>query len=287
MPKPLTDKTILYTGEPLFEFPRHIPYVTVSRRRNFEEESSRLFALNNITGAPKTIAGSRGRMVIASGNGREGVVSEAPFSFSFTIASYSGTIVSGNTTLYQDAAAAALSEWSLLPTPYTARLSFVRYFAFSNAEPHPIEQSDPRGALVAEIDMTASVEGYPIFVGDADTPAFSASFDGTNRLIKLRGVIFPNVVKGPKEIAIISYTEALQRLKNGVGVLSSMSLAVKTKEGFMTGEAPSGVAIERASLGYLYSPYQDYLVPIFVFTGKTNLQEERQQVITTTVVSAL
>src|SRR3989344_4033333 len=58
MPKDLTERKILYTGEPPFEFPRRVPFVSVVGRRDFRGEVARLFALVGVTTQPQIIMGS-------------------------------------------------------------------------------------------------------------------------------------------------------------------------------------------------------------------------------------
>lgn len=285
-PTSLTDKTILYTGEPQFKFPQHVPHITVATQRGFEQESSRLFSLNNFAGAPQIINGSRGRTALAIQNNIGGAVSENPLSFAFTLASPSGFFVSGDTTKYTNISTATLKAWSLLPESFDTTLSYVRYFRSSN-DSHPVEQSQPGGAFLAQVDLIATIGGLPLYINDINSPTFSAGFDGSGQLVTIRGFILPSVEKSKKEVAIISYQEALARLKNGKGVLSRVSLVPTTGEVFYSGEIPSNIVIEKASLGYVYSPLQDYLVPAFVFTGGAITPIDNQRVVTTTVVSAL
>ncbi len=285
MPKNLAEQAILYTDGPAYEFPGRVPYVSIVGRRSFQEEATRLLALLGITAPPQIITGSRGRMALVTQKTLEAAVSENPLSFAFTVASPSGSFVTGDATVYKNSAETTLREWSLLPEPFETSLFSLRYFRFP--DPHPEEQSAPNGALVAQVDLMTTIQGFPVFSGDANTPSFSADFDGGNRLIKIRGLVLPSVKKSGEEITIISYQDALERLKNGNGVLSSVSLSPDSNNRFAAGGVPSNIAIERVILGYLYSPYQEYLVPVFVFTGKATTPKDNERVITTTVVSAL
>lgn len=283
LPKPLTSSPVLYTGEPVFSFPTEIPFYEITARRNFETESARLFALNNIAGKPTLIAGSRGKYIIASQQEKEGTISETPLSFAFTLGRSSGSIISNDMSMYKKASDDLFESWSILSSTYKTRLLGIKFFSFSN-DAHPIEIPTPAGATLAQLDFGVLLDTLPVLIGDADTPIFTTSFDGNNTIIRVQGIILPNI-ENKGVIKIIPYVEALQKLKTNKGVLSGVSYTNRGIERFLTGESPTNAAIEKAELGYLYSVNQDYLIPIYVFTGRSTLSGE--EIITVTIVSAI
>lgn len=285
MPQPISGGPIVYSGEPAVSFPKSVPYYTVVRQRNFETERARLFALYNITAVSDTIVGSKGRYTSFSQSGKTGTISENPLTFAFHSALPSNRLVTNNINTYLTTVTENLTGLSVLPEGFTPTVSGQQYLSFE--EPHPTELTGPERALVVKLDLTASKDGLPIFVNDADTPIFSASFNGDDALIELRGFILPDISKSGQDIAIISYEEAVRRLKNDAGVFSSVSLSASGNKKFMTGELPDAIQIKKVTLGYLYAAGQEYLVPVFVFTGEAREPGGNAVLRTTTIVSAL
>lgn len=286
MPQSISNGPIVYTGGATTAvFPKSASYFAVSRHRDFETERTRLFSLYDVVSSPATIIGAKGRYTSFSGAGKSGTVSENPLTFAFHTTSTSKKTVTNNINKYLTTVTGRLSELSVLPAIFKPTLSSQRFFTFD--EPHPSELTGSEKALITKLDFAVAVEGLPVFIGDADTPVFSAGFNGDDVLVELRGFILPDITKGTQNIAIISYESALERLKNNTGVFSSVSLSASGDKEFMTGGLPSSVQIEKAVLGYYYSPLQDYLVPVFVFSGVAQEPGEKAVLRTTMVVSAL
>ncbi len=285
MPQPISSSPIVYTGEPQLSFPKSVTYYGVVRHRDFEIERARLFALYNIITPPNTIIGSKGRYASFSVGSKSGTISENPLTFAFHTVLASKKFVTNNVNKYLTAVTEGLTGLSVLPDVFTPTLSTQRYFTFD--DPHPTELAGPENALITTLDFVVAAGGLPVFINDADTPAFSASLNGDDALTELRGFILPDVSKSDQRLAIIPYDEAVKRLKNNTGIFSSVSLTVSGDKEFMTGELPTAIRIESVVLGYFYSARQDYLVPVFVFTGVAAEPNEKAVLRTTTVVSAL
>ena len=285
MPQSISGGPIVYSGEPVLSPPKSVSYYGVSRHRDFETERARLFALYNITTPPDTVIGSKGRYASFSKNGKSGIISENPLTFTFQTVLAPKKLVTNNVNKLLTITTSSLTEHSVLPAAFSPVLSTQKFFAFD--EPHPTELDGPENALVTKLDFVVTVDGLPVFVNDADTSVFSASFNGDDELVELRGFLLPDVSKGEQGFAIISYEEAVRRLKSNTGIFSSVSLTSSGDKDFMTGDLPVSIQIEKAVLGYFYSPLQEYLVPVFVFSGTAQEPGEKAVLRTTTVVSAL
>ena len=285
LPQPLSTKPITYSGTPVASFPGSVPYYKVSRVRDFETERDRIFSLYNSTALPSTIIGSKGRYASFSSGPRSGTLSENPLTFTLRTNTSSNRFVTNNISKYIDMFTSSLAELSVVPRPFTATMSAQRFFSFN--DPHPTELTTPQGAVVTQLDFAAVIDGLPVFINNADTPVFSASFNGDDVLMELRATILPDITKETQIIPIISYAEALQRLKNNVGIFSSVSLTSTGEKEFMTGALPSAIRVQKVALGYFYSSVQEFLIPVFVFTGAAEEPGEKAILKTTTVVSAL
>lgn len=285
MPQSISNSPITYLGELLFTAPKTVPYYSINRRRDFETERARLFAFYNITVPPTTIIGARGRYASFVQGGKSGTISENPLTFVVRASATSNKTITSDANTYLSTVTGALTELSLLPSLFVPTITSQRYFKFD--ESHPADLKSPEGALVTRLDFTASVEGAPLFIGDADTPVFSASFNGDNILVELRSSILPDITREKTSVEIIPYEEALSRLKSNTGVFSSVSLTSASDKEFMTGALPDNIKIERVTLGYYYSNIQDYLIPVFVFSGSAQEPGGSAILHTTTVVSAL
>ncbi len=285
MPQPLSTGPITYSGMPAAIFPESVPYYTITRVRNFETERDRLFALYNITSAPNTIVGSKGRYASFLQGTKSGTLSESPLTFTYRSVVTSNKFVTNNAEQHVAATISMLADLSVLPPPFTATMSAQRFFAFT--DPHPRELGSAQGAVITQLDFVAMVGSIPLYINDADSPAFSASFNGDNALTELRAIILPDITKDDKNLSIISYKEALERLKNNAGIFSSVSLTRTGEKEFMTGAPPSTITVQNVSLGFFYAPNQEFLVPVFVFTGVAAEPNEKAVLRTTTVVSAL
>lgn len=285
LPQSISNSPIAYSGELLFTAPKTVPYYSVNRRRDFEAERERLFAFYNITTPPTTIIGARGRYASFVQGGKSGTISENPLTFVVRTAATSNKTVTNDVNTYLSTVTGVLTELSLLPSLFIPTITSERYFKFD--ESHPTDSKSSEGALVVRLDFTASIEGAPLFIGDADTPVFSASFNGDNVLVELRSSILPDITREKNSVEIISYEEALHRLTSNTGVFSSVSLTNAGDKEFMTGALPDNIKIEKVTLGYYYSNIQDYLIPVFVFSGSAQEPGESAVLHTTTVVSAL
>lgn len=285
LPQPLSSGPITYSGVPVASFPENVSYYKVSRVRDFETERDRIFSLYNSVSPPTTIIGSRGRYASFSLNNKSGTLSENPLTFTLRAAVSSNRFVTNNISNYVDVFVSGLADLSVIPQPFSATISAQRFFSFN--DPHPTELPAPQGATITQLDFAAIIGGMPVFINDADTPVFSASFNGDDALTELRAAILPDVTKETQNVSIISYSEALQRLKANSGIFSSVSLAGTGEKEFMTGALPSAINIRGVMLGYFYSPAQEFLVPVFVFTGVAAEPNEKAMLRTTTVVSAL
>ncbi len=285
LPQPLSGGPITYSGAPVASFPASVPYYKISRVRDFETERSRIFSLYTSTTPPSTIIGSKGRYANFSSNNMSGTLSENPLTFTLHTTVSSNRFVTNNIGKYIDVFTSGLADLSVVPQPFSATISAQRFLSFN--DPHPTELTTPQGAVITQLDFSAVIGGLPVFINDADTPVFSASFNGDDVLTELRATILPDVTKEAQSVSIISYSEALRRLKANVGIFSSVSLTSTGEKEFMTGALPSAINIQRVTLGYFYSPVQEFLVPIFVFTGTAEEPGEKAVLKTTTVVSAL
>lgn len=285
MPQSLSDRPVAYVGEPLFTAPKSVPYFVVSRRRNFETERERLFSFYNVSAPPTTVIGAKGRYASFIQGGKSGTISENPLAFVVRTSATSNKTIANNTNTYVSMVTEALTDLSLLPSLFVPTVTAQRYFKFD--EPHPSDLQSPEGALVTRLDFTVLIENMPLFIGDADTPVFSASFNGDNTLVELRSSILPDIVREKNSVGIISYEEALRRLKTNTGVFSSVSLTSSGDKEFMTGALPADIKVEKVTLGYYYSTTQDFLIPVFVFSGSAQEPGGSATLRTTTVVSAL
>jgi|GEM_PF-792537 len=285
LPQPLSGGPISYSGAPVASFPASVPYYRITRVRDFETERSRIFSLYNSVTPPSTIIGSKGRYASFSSNNKSGTLSENPLTFTLRTTASSSRFVTNNINKYISVFTSGIADLSVVPQPFSATVSAQRFFSFN--DPHPTELPTTQGAVITQLDFSAVIGGFPVFINDADTPVFSASFNGDDALTELRATILPDVTKEAQSVSIISYGEALQRLKTNVGIFSSVSLTSTGEKEFMTGALPSAINIQRVALGYFYSPVQEFLVPIFVFTGTAEEPGEKAVLKTTTVVSAL
>ena len=285
MPRPLSGDLITYSGEVVASFPTSVRYYSITRVRDFESERARLFSLYNPQVSPTVVVGSKGRYASFSQGEQSGLLSENPLSFVFHTASASGRFVSNDLNMYSALVQSALTELSVLPTSYTTKLMGQQFFSFD--EPHPTELTGPSGALITRLSFMVEVDGFPLYINDADTPVFSASINGDNVITELQGFMLPDVSREEKSLAIIPYNEAVTRLRSNKGVLSSVSLAERGGQAFMTGETPTAIQITNVSLGYFYSELQNYLIPVFVFEGSARETEGSALLHTTTIVSAI
>lgn len=285
LPRPLSGGSITYSGTPVASFPGNVSYYKVSRVRDFETERDRIFSLYNSINPPATIIGSKGRYASFSLNNKSGTLSENPLTFTLRTTVSSNRFVTNNISKYVDVFVSSLADLSVVPQPFSATISAQRFFSFN--DPHPTELPAPRGATITQLDFAAIIGGMPVFINDADTPVFSASFNGDDMLTELRAAILPDTTKETQNVSIISYGEALQRLKANAGIFSSVSLTGTGEKEFMTGALPSAINIQGVTLGYFYSPAQEFLVPVFVFTGAAEEPGKKAVLKTTTIVSAL
>ncbi len=285
LPPPIESGSITYSGGPSLTFPKEVPYYTVTRHKDFNAERERLVALFNISAPAETFSGSRGKYTNLNWNGKFGILSESPLAFSYTQAGQTDRFVTNDVDAYRDIALGAITELSMLPKPFVLSPPQITYLSIHDA--HPTQLPDSQGAHVAQLNFSVQIESLPVFFSDADTPAFSISINGYNQITVFRGFFLPDIAKAPQPASVISYDEALSRLKSNKGILSSLSLARQGEYEFMTGEVPDFIEVESASLGYFYSKNQDYLIPVFVFTGKAREPGSSAVLQTTTIVSAL
>ena len=284
MPRSLSDTVSTYTNMPAATFPSSVPYVTISTPRNLEAESSRLAALFNIQSPPQIISGSRGRYTITQGVSALLTLSENPLTFAYDAASIAGTLVSYDPKPLVNTSIQQLEELSILRSPLVVTNEVFSYFSPQGPSPNKLQSQS--GATMVQIDFDYHIGKLPLFISDANTPAATTRYDGNKNLVQVRAHILPNMTIEKNDVAIVSYKEATERLAAGQGVLSSVASA-ENDGVFLTGLTPTNIEISRVQLGYLLLSGRSDLVPVFIFSGKGYLEEDKKSVNTTTIVSAL
>lgn len=284
MPPSLSNTVLSYTNVPTFSFPDRVPYITITSQRTLENETARIASLLNINSTPQTILGSKGKYTIVQAGSSSLTLSENPLTFTYDAASISGGLILYDPKQITAAAIQQLEDLSIFRPPTSVAKTTYSYFSPQGPSPNALRSAD--GATLVQADFYLQIGTYPIFIGDANTPGFSARFDASKKLIQIRGHILPDLRSEPKEISIISYNEAAARLAANKGTLSSVSTTAEG-ESFLTGSTPKNIQISTVQLGYIFLPNRNDLVPVFVFFGSGYIEEEKRAVNTTTIVSAL
>jgi len=149
----------------------------------------------------------------------------------------------------------------------------------------PVQTTRDR-ATVVQLDYRLFLGGIPVLSGYPDIPTYTFWFDGAGAMRKFSGLLFPPVeVAG--EIQILSLSEAKARLESGGGtILSAFSQADKNRVetqyySFKT------TRVTDASQAYYFTPGQEVLAPVYVFTGTATDERTKKTVNTITLVSAL
>lgn len=283
LPVSLSNNVSSYTNVPVLTFPATVPHYSASSSRLVEQETERLVSLLNISAPIQTIAGSRGKYLSAQNSFGALLVSEKPLSFVYDAASISGKIITYDSSLVLATGIKQLEDLSVLQAPALPATEIYSYFSPVGSSPNQLKSAS--GATMVQVDIPLRLETFPLYVGDANTPAFSLRFDGDKKLIQIRGYILPTIKKEHNEIKIISYKDAVTRLQTNSGILSSLWLS-DTGTSFLTGSTPKDIEISGAKLGYLYLSDRKDLVPVFIFSGKGFVSEEGRVVNTTTIVLA-
>ncbi len=265
-------------------FPARLPYYAINQANTTQSVFNRFSFVLGVSGQNETIHGSRGAYLSTTDGPKSLIVSDNPLYFSYEEATLSGARISQNTIYYQQATLAKLQTLDVLPKPLV--LSSPTYQFMNPQGTDPNATSNANGATVAQIDYGVSLDGYRVYVGDADSPAYSARFDGANRLVELGGYVFPTIRKSNEDIAVISYDEAVGRLQNNEGVLSSAT-PTEYSVAYLNPAILQSVQVRSAALGFFYSPALPSLVPVYVFRGTSSVQEIPGPIDTTTIVSAI
>ena len=284
MPRSLSDAVSAYTNIPALSFPDKLPIVTISSPRNLEAESSRIAAFFNINTSPRIISGSRGRYAITQNGISTLTLSENPLTFTYDIASISGSPISYDPTPLVDTSIKQLEDLSLLRAPISATEEVFSYFSPQGPSPNKLQNST--GATLVQVDLSFQVGKFPLFISDANTPTATTRFDGNKNLVQIRAYILPNMTVEKNEMTIVSYKEATERLAAGAGILSSVA-SVQNDGAFLTGLTPKNIEVSSVKLGYLLLSNRSDLVPVFIFSGTGYIEEDKKAVNTTTIISAL
>ena len=284
MPTSLSDTVSAYTNIPAMSFPINIPHFSASPPRDLESESARVAALFNITTSPQIISGSRGKYSITQSPSGTLTFSENPLTLTYDVASISGSFITYDPKELVATSVQHLGDLSVITPPVVTINERYSFFSPRGSSPNKLQNSS--GATLVQIDFDFQIEKFPFFVGDANTPAATMRFDGAKKLIQIRTHVPPSITKEKENIEIISYKEATERLAAGLGILSNVASA--GIDGiFLTGATPTTIEVLSVQLGYLLLSNRNDLVPVFVFSGKGYIEEDKKAVNTTTIISAL
>jgi hypothetical protein len=274
-----------YTNVPQqVSFPAQLPIYDVVESKTLAGEFSRLATSFSINTPPTVFNGSKGQYFLTQQGPLALQMSEAPLTFTYESSPSSQKTITYTPQAAVDIAIAKLKELVLIPKDITVTPAAYTYL--SPEGPSPNATTNAGTATVMQIDFNAFIDGLPLFVGEPSTPVFTTRFDGETSMTQLRGALLPDIKKAQRVVAIISYEAAVARLQAKQGILSSM-VATDNKEGFLVGETPQNISVTSVRLGYLLLPKTANLVPVFMFTGTAILNQERRQIQTVTVISAL
>jgi hypothetical protein len=149
----------------------------------------------------------------------------------------------------------------------------------------PVQTTRDKATLV-QLDFRLLLDSVPVIGEYPDLPTFTFWFDGTGTIRKFSGTRFPPLERAG-ETQVLSLEQAKARLDAGGGaILSAFSRADRNRVETQYYKF-SSTRVTAATRGYSYVPGGEYLVPVFVFSGRATDEKTKKAVDTITLVSAV
>jgi hypothetical protein len=149
----------------------------------------------------------------------------------------------------------------------------------------PIQTTRDKATLV-QLDFRLLLDAFPVVGGYPDLPTFTFWFDGAGAIRKFSGIRIPALEKAGAT-PILSLAQARARLDAGGGaIVSAFSRADRNRVETQYYKF-SSTRVTSAALGFSYVPGGEYLVPVFLFSGRATDERTKRLIDTITLVSAV
>jgi hypothetical protein len=284
LPPPVTNKKITYSGFSAPSFPTIIPLIKVDGGFNAKSVAQKVSNSLGFVSEPAVITGTRGNFLVWRQDNAS--LTYAPDTNSLVYSSGNGPkeILTQPTGAYQAKAEKfILQNIPLLSKDFMKFASF-EYFAPGKNGGNPVYQ--PQKATVIQINFLMVVNDFPLYNKSLSfKPSVFIQLNSDLQVITCSVTLMPKVTLTDKFLSVITLDQAIKRLNSSEGSLINYKWGVVGNEPEIIPEVPENIKINKTELAYYYNSDDEYVLPVFIFTGFGFLNGTNS-IYTTTVVSA-
>ncbi len=230
--------------------------------------------------------GSKGTYSIWNESGKTLIVGGSPLEISYSVDASSTGILSSSVSQYEIAAFSFLSDLTTLFGGASPELTSTAFLSVSGKDFVPV--NNPSEASVFLANYRLSLNNRPLVSRSFNMESISVGLDANKKILSFRTYVFPSFAANTEQSPILSYAEAKNALFSGKATLVEFSYTgEKTKKNIILqpSSPPARSTIYDIQLGYLFSPLEDFLAPVFLFSGRGS-DSSGNTLSTTTVISA-
>lgn len=244
------------------------------------------FAKNlGFTGDPVIAVISRGNFSTWNQNSSSLILGGDPIEISYDSGGAAGGVVNLSLGKLEQTALAFVQKLSIVPSSITLSRESIDYFAPKGSVLNLLPTQN--GATLVQINFRYLVDNLPLFTRRASAPSLSVKINAAGQVVSLSGYWFPDLVATSGRVSLLDYQAASTSLRGNRGVLTSEMATSDFNTGDISQHAVTTTSIDKAVLGYYYSPGNQTLAPVYVFHGTGTDNNTGKAVSTITLVSAL